>query len=80
MALSVITPESVTGDLVTLKEAVLLLKDTGYPASQSTLRRWINRHGVLTKRIGRVDYVCFSDVLLVQRDEYERMLAEAHQR
>ncbi|MFI0156150.1 hypothetical protein [Streptomyces lydicus] len=80
MALSNFSPVPVTSDLVTFDEAVLMLKDTPYPVSRSTIKRWAGRYRMARVRIGRKDHVSFSDVLEAQRDEYARMLTEAQQR
>ncbi|BCK73959.1 hypothetical protein Srufu_079120 (plasmid) [Streptomyces libani subsp. rufus] len=80
MALSNFSPMPVTSDLVSFDEAVLMLKGTPYPASRSTIKRWAKRYRMACVRIDRKDHVSFSDVLEAQRDEYARMLAEAHQR
>lgn len=77
MALSALTPQPATSDLVTVKEAVLLLQDTPYPVSESTIKRWIRRHQMTVKRPRGVIHVSFSDVLEVHRDEYARVLAMA---
>jgi hypothetical protein len=54
-------------DFLTIEEISHLLRQTGHPASASTLRRWIKRNGVYTERRGRADYASFSDVLLVHK-------------
>lgn len=56
-------------DCLPLKECSALLRETGYPASVSTLRRWIASHDLTTGRDGRVVVVSFSDILEVHRDE-----------
>jgi hypothetical protein len=60
-------------DFVSLKEAVALLKPTPYPASESTIRRWLARHGRETVRICGKVHASYSDILEVQRDEYIRI-------
>lgn len=59
-------------DIVTLREASEQLASTPYPASPSTIRRWLTRGGRRIVRHGRTDYVSYSDVLEVQRDEWKR--------
>jgi hypothetical protein len=60
-------------DLVSLSEAVDLLKGTPYPVSESTIRRWLKRRGLQTVRVrGRV-CASYSDILEAQRDEYIRI-------
>ncbi|MGW3406418.1 hypothetical protein [Streptomyces zhihengii] len=68
MAITVITAEDPIDDWTTYKECVTLLADTGEPACEKTLRRWVDTHQLPTRRrLGRVE-VSFSDVLQVHRD------------
>ncbi|MGW5690296.1 hypothetical protein ACWEWX_04800 [Streptomyces asiaticus] len=72
MAISITEPLAVPDDLVTIKEAVALLRPTPYPPSDTTVRRWIARHGLFVRRAGGRDYVSFTDLLEAQRDEAAR--------
>ncbi|WP_030186556.1 hypothetical protein [Streptomyces capuensis] len=58
-----------TSDMTSLQACSDLLRPTGHPASVSTLRRWIRAHGLRTERFDRTDYVSYSDILEVHRDE-----------
>lgn len=71
MALNTLTPQTNTlpDDLVTLEEAVALLRPTPFPTSVTTLRRLISKHGIQTRRRGRHLEVSYSDVLVAHRDE-----------
>lgn len=69
MAISHVVADS---DLISLQEAEALLRDTGHPASVSTIKRWVKRHGIEVQRIGRADHVSFSDLLEAHRDEVAR--------
>ncbi|MFE1767278.1 hypothetical protein ACFW81_24050 [Streptomyces angustmyceticus] len=60
-------------DLVTTKEIVALLRPTPYPASESTVRRWIRRYDIPVTRQRGTCWVSFTDILEAQRDEYERL-------
>lgn len=68
MAAPIPSPISAPDDPVTLKEALALLRKSPYPASESTLKRWISRYRIQRRRVGKADYVSFSDVLVAQRD------------
>lgn len=50
-------------DPVTYKEAVALFARTGHKASESTLRRYVADDGITTARVGRIDYMSWSDLL-----------------
>jgi transposase-like protein len=60
---------AIDDDLVTLQEGVELLRLTGRPVSHSTLKRWVIRYRLSTKRIRGTDHVSYSDLLEVHRDE-----------
>lgn len=62
-------------DLISLQEAQALLRDTPHPVSLSTLKRWVTRHRLETRRIDRATHVSFSDLLEVHRDEAARRSA-----
>ncbi|MEW1754152.1 hypothetical protein [Streptomyces angustmyceticus] len=66
-------PAADAADLVTTKEIVQLLKPTPYPASESTVRRWIKRYRIAVVRRGLANCVSFTDILEAQRDEAERL-------
>lgn len=65
---------SLPDDLVTLKQALALMRRTPYPASRQTLRRWLERSGKHCFRFEGIDsdYVSFTDVLEAQRDAARR--------
>lgn len=67
MAAPIPSPTPAPNDLVTLRQALALLRRSPYPASESTLKRWISRYRIQRRRIGRADYVSFSDVVIAQR-------------
>ncbi|MFK8851300.1 hypothetical protein [Streptomyces sp. Ac-502] len=71
MALTTLTPEirSIPDDLVSLEEALALLRITPFPTSLTTLRRWIAKYGIATYPRGRHHEVSYSDVLVAHRDE-----------
>jgi hypothetical protein len=57
-------------DMVTLKECSALFKRTGHPAAVTTLRGWLERHPeVKPVRSGRKDWVSYTAMLRVHRDE-----------
>ena len=72
MATPASIPESVSlpDDLVKLKEALALMRGTPYPASMSTLRRWLDRYDIDRFTFGSSEtvYVSYTDVLEAQRD------------
>lgn len=55
-------------DPVTYQEASALLKPTGHPAPEGTLRRWVRAEGLDTMRVGKRIYVSWSAILRVHRD------------
>lgn len=57
-----------TRDLVTFKEAVELFAETGYPVSETTLKRWAREAKLAKYREGTTGLVSFSDLLMVHRD------------
>lgn len=61
-----------TSDMTPLQEISDLLKETGYPASVTTLRRWIAKYGLHTLRRGRADCASWTAILQVHRDEIAR--------
>ncbi|MFH9426008.1 hypothetical protein [Streptomyces sp. NPDC017529] len=71
MALPTLTPQAdaLPDDLVSLEEAVALLRLTPFPTSITTLRRWTTKYRMDTYRCGRRDMVSYSDVLVAHRDE-----------
>ena len=69
MAIPTLNPYAATSDMMSLQECRDLLRQTGHPKSITTLRRWIDEHGVIRERHGRKVYVSFSDILEVHRDE-----------
>lgn len=72
MALADVPPQAGTGNLFRLKEIVALLRETPYPASESTLNRWIKKYGIPTEVIGRRVHVPYTPVLLAQKEEARR--------
>lgn len=58
-----------TSDMTPLQEISDLLKETGHPASVTTLRRWIAKYGLHTMRRGRADCASWTAILQVHRDE-----------
>ncbi|MEV6165772.1 helix-turn-helix domain-containing protein [Streptomyces sp. NPDC052052] len=69
MAITSLTPYSAPSDLMNLKEICELLKGTGHPFSQSTVRRWIEQEEIPVQHWGRkrVLYVSYSDILMAHR-------------
>jgi hypothetical protein len=65
-------PAPAADDLISLEEGVALLRETPYPRSASTIKRWIKRYGIDVVRIGRVDHISFTDLLEAHRDEIYR--------
>jgi hypothetical protein len=83
MAVPIPEPLAVPSDLVTVQEGVLLLKDTPYPVSESTVRRWIPRHQMFVRQFRRRHYISFTQLLIAHRDEYaasERAAARKRER
>jgi transposase-like protein len=58
-----------TSDMTPLQEISDLLKETGYPVSVTTLRRWIVKYNLHTLRRGRADCASWTAILQVHRDE-----------
>ncbi|MFJ2202445.1 hypothetical protein [Streptomyces violaceusniger] len=77
MATPTLSIQSLPDDLVTLKEASVLLRPTPRPASVSTITRWIARYHITVFQRGKSHAVSFTDVLIAQRDEAIR-LRSAH--
>lgn len=50
-------------DPVTYDEAISLLARTGHKASRTTIGRWVREDGHHTVRVGRTDYVSWTDIL-----------------
>ncbi|WP_228981361.1 hypothetical protein [Streptomyces sp. DH12] len=69
MSVEFVAPYSVASDYVTYKEAVDLLAETPHPVSESTVRRWVRLEGLPVERVERVDYVAFSDLLVVHAEK-----------
>lgn len=61
-----------TSDMTPLQEISDLLKETGHPASVTTLRRWIAKYRLHTTRRGRADYASWTAIQQVHRDECAR--------
>lgn len=59
-------------DLITIKEGVALLSDTGHPVTPKQLARWLA--GAPRERHGVTYYYSASDVLVAHRDHIERTL------
>jgi hypothetical protein len=56
-------------DMVTIKECSALFRETGRPAGETTINRWIAKYDIPTEWEGRTRLVSFSDMLPVHRDE-----------
>ncbi|MGW5529469.1 hypothetical protein [Streptomyces xanthochromogenes] len=69
MSIDTLVPQVSASDLLSLQEISELLRPTGYPASVTTLRRWISRHDIPTERRGRAYCASFSDILMVHKQE-----------
>ncbi|MDX5526125.1 hypothetical protein PV677_36255 [Streptomyces sp. DE06-01C] len=71
-------PAPAPNDLMPLSAVIDLLRKTGHPASESTIRRWIDQaeargEPMYTERRrfvtgGRRAYVSYSDILMAHRD------------
>ncbi|MFM9373320.1 hypothetical protein [Streptomyces sp. Da 82-17] len=71
MAIAALTPSVAVGpisDPVTIKESVALFAETGHPVSESTLRRWIKRAGLLGVRSAGETWYSDSEILELHRD------------
>ncbi|MFJ1782469.1 hypothetical protein ACIOKA_37820 [Streptomyces anulatus] len=79
MAIEHLIPAPMPNDLVSLPAVFDLLRKTGHPASESTIRRWIDQaeargEAMYTERrrfVGRrryYVYVSYSDILMAHRD------------
>ncbi|MFE1949965.1 MerR family transcriptional regulator [Streptomyces sp. NPDC059524] len=55
-------------DPVTIKEAVALFAQTGYPVPESTLRRWAKEAGLRTSRSGGSVHYSDSELLVLHAD------------
>ena len=70
MAIATPSPSSAHSDLVTFKEACLLLKPTGHPVRPEALKRWCVKHGVTVYGRRGVDNMAeWSDILEVHAKE-----------
>lgn len=56
-------------DMVTIKEGIALLADTGHPVTRSQLAHWLER--APRERHGMTDYYSASDVLVAHRDHLQ---------
>lgn len=72
MAIPIPPPASHLSDLVTIEEGEALMSETPYPASRTTLRRWIKSYGIPVVRSGRAHKVSYSRLAEAQRDEAAR--------
>lgn len=66
MAVTSYTPQpTVPGipDAVTFKEASVMFEETGHPIHPNTLVRQARARGITVVRVGRADYVSYSDLL-----------------
>ncbi|MFD8469033.1 hypothetical protein ACFV10_28495 [Streptomyces cyaneofuscatus] len=73
MAIEHLVPLPAPNDLMPLQVISDFLKETGHPASVSTIRRWIAAEDLPTVRRRsaggwRRDYVSYSDILMAHRD------------
>ncbi|MDX3343463.1 MULTISPECIES: hypothetical protein [Streptomyces] len=78
MAIEHFVPHPAPNDLLPLSAVFDLLRQTGHPASESTIRRWIDQaeargEAMYTERRrfvtgGRRVYVSYSDILMAHRD------------
>ena len=79
MAIETLTTDPYPGsasDLVTLQECWQFLKETGHPAAETTMRRWITNRRIPTRRARRgVVLVSFS-AMLVAHAEWVSQRAE----
>jgi len=55
-------------DAVTFKEGSALFAETGHPVSANTLVRLVRQRGCATERVGRTDYVSYSDLLVAHAE------------
>lgn len=55
-------------DAVTFKEAAAMFAETGHPISANTLVRQAHARGATVVRVGRTDYVSYSDLLEAHAD------------
>lgn len=60
-------PESIE-DPVSYDEAVALFAETPHPVSKNTLVRLAKAAGFHTERVGRTDYVSYSDLLVAHKE------------
>jgi hypothetical protein len=74
MALTVHSPYIFAPDLVTLKEASALFAECGepYEVDSKTLKRWADKHGKTTERVGRDVLASWTDLLEVHAKEIDR--------
>ncbi|MFI2620444.1 hypothetical protein [Streptomyces sp. NPDC018584] len=78
MAIQHLVPaETEPTDLISYEEAEALFKDTPYPVSERTVKRWVGRHRLHIKRRGRTPYVSFSELLQIHRDMAARAVGES---
>lgn len=63
MAATSYSPSPAIRDGVTFKEAAEKFRETGHPVSVNTLVRLARAKGYETERVGRTDYVSYSNLL-----------------
>lgn len=68
MATSYLSPAPSIPDAVTFDEAADMFAETGHPAPKNTLVRWARAKGYQIERVGRTDYVSYSDLLEVHAE------------
>ena len=72
MAIQTVPPHPVPVDLYTIQEISGLLRQTGHPASDTTIRRWVAARGLYVeyhRRHGRrYAYASFTEIMEVHRD------------
>lgn len=59
-------------DATPVKEAVVILAETGYPVTASQLSKWLVRAGVARERIDRTDYYSMSEIFELHRDKIDQ--------
>lgn len=65
-------PSPQVSEMITIKEGVALLADTGHPVTYKQLSHWLAE--TPRERRGLTDYYSASDVLVAHRDHVDRPL------
>jgi hypothetical protein len=73
VATPTLASQPIPDDLFTVADLVELLRPTPYPATRSTIERWIASNGIQAYRLGRgAQRYSYTAVMMAQRDAAAR--------